>query len=131
MFQKNAQILCVDDTRTVHEMLEKLLKELGFSNLHFASHADDAAEILNSNSEIELVICDINMPDKTGLDLLKGVRNHPNFATLPFIMLTMENDLKTVNKAIELGISGYLLKPVNRDALEKGMINAYKKREGR
>ena len=127
MFDKNTHILCVDDTNTVQQILKRFLSELGFEHLYFASSADEAAKVINDTETINLVICDVNMPEKSGIDLLKSIREHENYKELPFVLLTMENDLKTVNQAIALGVTGYLLKPFNRDTLEKGLKHAYEK----
>lgn len=58
-----------------------------------------------------LVCCDIRMPGMSGLDLLQKVRAHPSGKDLPFVLISMVNEATTIKEAMELGVSGYLVKP--------------------
>jgi hypothetical protein len=62
------------------------------------------------------------MPGETGLDFLKYVRSRPEYATVPFILQTTENDKKKIVEAVKSGVQGYLIKPVQKNALAQKML---------
>ncbi len=71
-----------------------------------------------SHSQIDLIVADWAMPNMTGIELLRAVREDPNTMDLPFIMLTAENSLPQIQEAIKLGVSDYVVKPFTTNLLE-------------
>ncbi len=121
---KNLTILVVDDFSTMRRIIKKILKGMGLEKIIEADNGQKAWEILNSQ-DIDLVICDWNMPAMTGMELLEKVRGHQATANLPFIMVTAEGkDKMTVAKGKE-NLTDYIGKPFKAGELEekiKGMI---------
>jgi two-component system chemotaxis response regulator CheY len=74
----------------------------------------------------DLIFSDWNMPDGSGLDLLKCVRTNPATKDLPFIMVTTEHDRKKIMEATRAGLQSYLLKPIDKKLLRLKMAELAK-----
>src|SRR6185312_14457496 len=77
---------------------------------------EDALRLL-SQKKFDLVITDAMMPKMTGLDLVRTIRRNPSFQHLPILMLTRKSDRSDVQKALEAGITDYVLKPIDEHLL--------------
>lgn len=110
------KILIVDDSKTMQKLVEKNLKELGFQNLVICGSAKAALERLKYE-KVDLILLDRHMPEMNGFELLKILKNDDNLRKIPIIMLTVENDVVNVSRAIENGAEGYILKPINKEIL--------------
>ncbi len=128
MFSPSTKILIIDDMRTMRKLVTKSLKELGFENI---TEADDGVKgweaITGADASYSLVISDWNMPNCTGLDLLKRVRADSRFTGLPFMLLTAESEKSQVLEALTVGVSAYLVKPFDTESLKLKLAEAYKK----
>jgi len=115
-------VLVVDDYNTMIRIIRNLLKQLGFENIDDAS---DGSAALNKmrGKKYGLVISDWNMEPMTGYDLLQVVRNDPELADTPFIMVTAESKTQNVIAAKKAGVSNYIVKPFNAQTL-KSKIDA-------
>ena len=71
----------------------------------------DGLAALENNQGIDMVICDINMPNMNGLDMLDQVKGHPEHKALPVVMLTTEGQASMVKRAKEAGAVGWIVKP--------------------
>lgn len=118
MDRANMKVLVVDDMSTMRKLLKKNLTALGFENLRDAEDGNKAWEAMNSFGDIDMVISDWNMPNCTGIDLLKRVRADHRFKHIPFIMVTAEGEGHQVKEALESGVSNYVLKPFTKESLE-------------
>jgi two-component system chemotaxis response regulator CheY len=125
MFAPDTKILVVDDMLTMRKIVTKFLKEFGFSNITEASDGAQAWTLLSSPaSQFQLVISDWNMPNCSGLDLLKKVRADGRLASLPFLMLTAEAEGHQVKEAVTAKVSGYIIKPFTGDTLKEKLTQA-------
>jgi two-component system chemotaxis response regulator CheY len=104
------KVLVVDDFATMRRIVKGVLKQLGFSNI---IEAEDGSAALNElkKEEIGLIVSDWNMPNMTGLDLLKTVRADEQFKSIPFVMVTAEGQKENVVEAVKAGVSNYIIKP--------------------
>ena len=119
MFPPNTRVLVVDDMATMRKIVSKTCKDVGFSDIQEAADGTKAWEIINSSAvPIQLVISDWNMPNSTGLDLLKRVRSDSRFKQLPFLLVTAESEKQQVIDAMSAGVDGYILKPFNPTQLK-------------
>lgn len=110
--KKMGSILIVDDSETIRSRIHKVLqtqKEL-FYNCYEAKDGLDGFKVLTER-KIDLILCDMVMPQMDGLKLLALVKNHPELKMIPFIMLTAEGEQNKKNMALERGASDYLTKP--------------------
>jgi CheY-like chemotaxis protein len=102
--------LVVDDMSSMRMTVKAVLREHGIVSVHEAGNGARALELLAGDA-FELVICDWEMPNVSGLEVLQQLRAQPDTAALPFIMLTANADRDHVRRAIEAGVSDFLTKP--------------------
>jgi two-component system chemotaxis response regulator CheY len=131
MFSNTTKVLIVDDMMTMRKLVSKTCKEIGFQNLVEAADGIQAWEaIQNSNPPIGLVISDWNMPNCSGLDLVKRIRADSRFNNTPFIMVTAEAEQHQVLEAIKSGVDNYVVKPFGKEQLIEKLEAVHKKRGG-
>lgn len=112
----NKQIVAVDDSPLILKMLEKVLED-NFE-LHSFSTASRALQFLkNKDRSPNLIILDIEMPEMNGFELLKKIKEFDHLANVPVIFLTSNKDRHSVIKAVENGVSDYVIKPIEKDVL--------------
>ncbi|MDC0254166.1 response regulator [Bacteriovoracales bacterium] len=105
------KILVVDDSETVRLKISQLLKQLGHKVLE-AENGIVALEVLRGNPDLELCICDINMPEMDGLTFVEEVRKkNDETKDLTFFMCTTETSKAHRDKAKSLGVRGWIHKP--------------------
>ena len=107
---KSINILIVDDHALTRDMVRVILRQFGFVNVTTAENGQKALERLQE-VKFELVICDWNMPEMKGIDLLRAMRASPKYSSIKFIMLTAEAYKESVKEAVNLKVSGYIAKP--------------------
>lgn len=111
--------------------MKAYLRRLGFRQISDAEDGRDAYQAMISAKaagiSYELVICDWNMPNMTGLEFLKLLRAVPEWKALPFIMLTTENEKDKVVEAVMAGASNYMVKPVEEKMLEEKLLRVWQK----
>ena len=114
----NLTILVVDDEVALTRLVRMMLKDFHVTQVYTAKDGKEALELLGEFQEgIDIVICDWNMPNVNGLELLKQIRTvDPD---LPFLMLTARADMSSVKEARDHGVSDYLRKPFSADTLKK------------
>jgi two-component system chemotaxis response regulator CheY len=118
MADTNLKFLVVDDFSTMRRIVRNLLKELGFSNVDEAEDGIAALAKLRSTN-FDFVVSDWNMPNMTGLDLLKEIRSDANLKHLPVLMVTAEAKKENIVSAAQAGASGYVVKPFTAATLEE------------
>lgn len=112
------KVLVVDDIPAIRHLLAQMLQQLGVGPpIQQAADGQEAWEALQSRL-YDLVVCDINMPRMSGLELLKRLRGHPHYESTPFLLITGEVSEDTVAAAVESEVDGYILKPFRLSALE-------------
>ena len=110
-----SKILIVEDEDAIRRVLKKvLLEESSKYNLDEAVNGDQAISLIKVN-HYDLVLCDIKMPKKDGIDVLKFVNQYDN--SIPVIMISGHGDLKTAVKAMRLGAFDYIEKPPDLNTL--------------
>jgi len=114
----NMTVLVVDDFATMRRIVKGVLKDLGFKNVIEAENGKAALSELKKE-EIGLIISDWNMPEMTGIDLLKAVRAHDQYKELPFIMVTAEGQKDNVIEAVKAGVTNYIVKPFTPETLRQ------------
>lgn len=128
MFDPGTKILVVDDMMTMRKLVRKSLTGMGFSIFEEADDGQKAWAKLNEHTDIGLVVSDWNMPNCSGLDLLKRVRSDARFKNLPFVLLTAEGEVSQVKEALAAGVDNYILKPFTFDSLKEKLELTHKKR---
>lgn len=110
---KVVKILYVDDDEMNGNLLKKRLEKKGF-DCNFVSTASDCFNEL-SNTNYDLILLDIMMPDMPGTEILAKIREEKNNFELPVIMVTAKDEAKDIVDALKRGANDYITKPVNMD----------------
>jgi len=124
MPDKNMKILVVDDFSTMRRIIRNILKQLGYSNIEEAEDGDVAFEKLKE-AEYDFVITDWNMPNMTGLDLLKAIRSNEKLKDLKVLLVTAEAEKENVVQAAQAGVNDYVVKPFTADVLEQKIARIF------
>ena len=93
-YNPNMRVLVVDDFSTMRRIVRNILRQLGFQNVVEADDGTSAWEVLN-REKIDFIVSDWNMPQMTGIELLRKVRSSEQFAAIPFLMVTAEASMST------------------------------------
>ena len=125
---KNMKILIVDDFSTMRRIIKNLLHELGFNNTAEADDGATALPMLQAGG-FDFLITDWNMPNMTGIELLKAVRAEPALAGMPVLLVTAEAKREQIVEAAQAGVNGYIVKPFTAETL-KEKINKIFERVG-
>ena len=121
----NIRVLVVDDFATMRRIIKGVLKQLGFSNIVEAEDGDVALEELKKD-EYGLILADWNMPNMSGLELLKAVRGDKNLQRIPFIMVTAEGQKDNILEAVKAGVSNYVIKPFTPETINEKLKKVFK-----
>jgi two-component system chemotaxis response regulator CheY len=116
MPDKNMKILIVDDFSTMRRIIRNILKQLEFINVEEAEDGSIAFEKLKE-ADYALLIADWNMPNMTGLDLLKEIRANEKLKDLKVLLVTAEAEKENIIKAAQAGANEYVVKPFTADVL--------------
>ncbi|MBF0563132.1 MAG: response regulator [Alphaproteobacteria bacterium] len=118
------EVLIVDDEPGDVSLTKMALREGRFlCNIAVAVNGEEAMEILRKQPPYadaptpDLILLDLNMPQKNGKEVLKEMRADPDLVVIPVVVLTTSDVERDVVAAYELGASGYVTKPVEVDAL--------------
>ena len=122
MVDADKRFLVVDDFATMRKIVRNLLRQLGYQQIDEAEDGVVALRKLKS-TKYDMIICDWNMPNMTGIELLKEVRSDESLKAVPFLMVTAEANKENVIEAVKAGVSNYIVKPFTADTLS-GKIDA-------
>ncbi|MGE0086177.1 MAG: response regulator [Desulfococcaceae bacterium] len=116
---KDTCILIVDDFPIMRGIIRRMLtKRFNLNNIIEADDGTAAWDILNKET-VDMIICDWNMPNMTGIALLKKIRADKRLAHLPFVMVTAEGKKENVIEATKAGVTGFIVKPFTAKDLGK------------
>jgi putative two-component system response regulator len=119
-----ATILVVDDEELTRDLIERILRDRGFLVRSVSSTADANVEL--ASGTIDLMLCDVVMPDESGTEFLSRLRSdHPE---LPVVMVTGIANTNIAQVALELGAYGYVTKPFSAGQLVVAVTNALHRR---
>jgi two-component system chemotaxis response regulator CheY len=117
-YDKNMKVLVVDDFSTMRRIVKNILRQLGFNNIVEADDGTTAVGILE-REKVDLIISDWNMPNMTGIELLRHVRSTEELKDLPFLMVTAEAQQENIIEAVKAKVSNYIVKPFTADTLNE------------
>jgi len=108
--------LVIDDSRAMRSILTGILEEIGFDVVQ-AKDAEDALSLLDEKEQFGLALVDWNLPNMSGLDLVKNIRNMSDLEDLRLMMVTTETELARVREALIAGADEYIMKPFDKEML--------------
>lgn len=120
------RILVVEDVLTTRLFMKKALKKLGYANIVLADDGDSALIELK-RGKFDLVLCDWNMPNISGLAFLQEMRKIKHLKHTPFLLVTSETDRNKVVEAMRAGVDQYIVKPIDVVSLEEKIKKALRK----
>lgn len=116
------KLLVVDDSGVTRKVIKSVASALFMET----EEAEDGAEALEKLSEfykdIDLVLLDWNMPDKSGYDVLQEIKGSEKYRHIPVMMVTAEGQKSSIVAAVRAGADNYLTKPFTADELELKLI---------
>jgi two-component system chemotaxis response regulator CheY len=113
--------LVVDDSRTMRAIVGRHLRELNFEVCEAASGLEALVSI-RKIGPVDVVLVDWNMPEMSGVEFLKKIREEEAFQNVPVMMVTTESEMSQVEVALEAGANEYLMKPFDREALLQKLL---------
>mgnify|MGYP006429436453 CR=1 FL=1 len=124
----NMKILAIDSDSTARQNLKNILKSLGLKNIKEATNADEALSALKKEASedepIEFIICENDLPEKSGLDVLAHVRED-NHKKTPFLMVMNNSDQQTVLKVVKAGVNNVMVKPYSGEVLKEKIAKIF------
>ncbi|MCL5954311.1 MAG: chemotaxis response regulator CheY [Nitrospirae bacterium] len=127
MIDFGMRVLVVDDFSTMRRIVKNTLRQIGFTNIEEAEDGQKAYDRLSSE-KFDFVVSDWNMPNMTGIDLLRKVRATPQIKDIPFLMVTAEAKQENIVEAIKAGVSNYIVKPFTVATLDEKIKKIFKEK---
>ncbi|MBU1941142.1 MAG: response regulator [Candidatus Thermoplasmatota archaeon] len=121
----NMKVLIVDDFATMRRIVRNILKQIGFKNMIEADDGKTALKALKKE-KIDLVLCDWNMPEMPGIDLLKTIKSDDELKDIPFVMVTAEAQKDNILEAVKAGVSSYIVKPFTAETVSEKLNTIFK-----
>ena len=116
--------LVADDYSTTRRLIKDSLQQMGFTCLE-AENGNQAIALIKQKT-LNLVIADVNMPVKNGLELLKDIRADDNMKDLPVVLTMLEPLDDLISDGKKLGMNDYLVKPFDVFTLSKALDKVIK-----
>lgn len=120
-------IMIVEDTPSISKQMISDLKFLGFNGEIRLCETIKDSKISLSRKLYDLIICDWNLPDGEGIELLKMLKSNEKGKEIPFLMCTTVDDVGKIIEAVQLGASEYLVKPWTQDELKSKLEHTWLK----
>jgi two-component system, response regulator len=112
LVEDNLEDAAVTKRLLLHNKLDKNLVTLARGKEALAALQNSAVADLP-----QLILLDINLPDISGIDLLKSIKKDKKFCSIPVVILTGSNEDQDIQKSYDLGAGSYLVKPISNEAL--------------
>jgi two-component system chemotaxis response regulator CheY len=112
----NMKVLIVDDFATMRRILRNILKQIGFTDINEADDGSTALKELKKE-KYDLILCDWNMPEMPGIDLINAIRADDELKGIPFVMITAEAQKDNIIGAVKAGVNSYIVKPFTAETI--------------
>ena len=113
------KFLVVDDSVTMRRIVLNSRKGIGYSQFLEAGDGKEALDVLNSDDSINFVITDWNMPNVSGLELVKNIRANDKYGDLPILMVTTRGVKEDIIEALNAKVNNYVIKPFTPAVLKE------------
>ena len=117
-------IVMIEDDDGHARLIEKNIRRAGVMNdmRRFADGTSAVRWLLNECEHCALlVLLDLNLPDMSGVDILRRIKSHPTLKAAPVVVLTTTDDKTEINRCYELGCSVYVTKPIDYDSFAEAI----------
>ncbi len=114
---KKLRLLIIDDAKFIRDLVQKTLKN-EYPSMEITEAVDGRkAQTILQNNSFDLVLCDWEMPEMSGIELLQWVRNQENLKEQPFVLVTSLDQKENVVEALQAGVNDYITKPFTAEQL--------------
>ena len=124
------RLLIVEDSEASLIFLKQELRTIGFKKIQFATNGREGLEKAKDSvlmgAPYDLIISDINMPQMDGLTMFERFQTERDLKDIPLLVISAEKDMSKVLRAVNLGVSQYIIKPYNRNELQEKIISVIK-----
>jgi len=118
------KVLVVDDARFIRERVSSMVRDaFPDSGVDAYENGRDAMKAMQVR-QYDIILCDWEMPQMSGLELLQWTRTRPEYNVVPFLMVTSRGEREYVLKAIQAGVNDYLGKPFTSEQLVQKIVKA-------
>jgi len=118
--QNGSGVLVIEDLDAPRDIICRYIEACGYPIVDGVATVDEALAKLRATPEAYfVVVSDLNMPNKTGIDFVRELRADPMLAHLPVIILTAYSTYESLVEALEVGVTGFLAKPPQKNILKK------------
>jgi two-component system chemotaxis response regulator CheY len=117
-------ILIADDSSTMRRILKNTLLRCGYSNVTEAGDGEEALAKCKA-AQFDCILTDWNMPKMDGLEFVMKIKQEPNYAKIPVIMVTTEGCKQDVVEALTHGVTSYIVKPFTEEIIQKRMAECF------
>ena len=124
------RVLVVEDDKSSAELMKEILIDLKIEQIELAGDGNEAlTKLFQSEEAFDLVLCDWNMPGKSGLEVHTTLKTDNRFKDLIFILVSAIADGDQIRTAITQGVNDYVVKPIDETILKRKIITAYNRRK--
>lgn len=116
-----ANVLIVDDSETVRTQLRNDLVSEGYGTFEASDGLDGLKVLETRGHEIDLIFCDINMPEMDGLTMCKELHKNPAIRTIPIFMLTTQTSPEMKAEGKKSGVVAWIVKPYEKNKVMGGV----------
>ncbi len=110
------RVLVVDDSSTTRALIVSTIEEMeGFETVEAPNGFEALKRI--PQQPLDLIVTDINMPDINGLEIVHFVKHHPDYRSIPMIIVSTEGSDEDVKRGLDLGAAAYVKKPFDLEQL--------------
>jgi two-component system chemotaxis response regulator CheY len=114
------RVLLVDDDQLICNLISAYLQAADITSIHYANDGLKGISMMyDANPVYDLVLCDWNMPTKSGIDVHNAMRAAERYIGTVFMLVTAVTDAKQIRSAIEDGVDDYIVKPIEQEKLLK------------
>ena len=109
--------LIVDDSSAMRKILERVLGTCGFDDFLHAENGVQALDVLDAGQLPEVAFVDWNMPEMSGIELVRAIRADSGYDAIAVVMVTSETAFENIQTAIDAGADEYVMKPFTSDII--------------
>lgn len=109
-------VLVVEDDRYILDAIRKIFEIFSINGI-YAKNGQEALSTLNSSEQVDLILCDIQLPDIDGYEILSRVKSNVDLMSIPFIFLTAFADPNDIRQGMNMGADDYITKPFSAKVL--------------
>lgn len=117
-------VVVVDDSPATRALLSELATVAGGTRVEACANGFEAMRALPRIDDLALVITDVNMPDITGLELVRYIREQDRFRGVPVYVVSTDSAKADLERAMKLGATRYFVKPFDVEALGRAVREA-------